>query len=80
MTLAELVYDVTEHFPPRERFGLSQQMRKSGELATRRHLITEAEWSSLSASLGEVGRLTHGLLRSLRPPNPKSPIPNIPNP
>jgi four helix bundle protein len=28
MSLAELVYDVTERFP-RERFGLAQQMRKS---------------------------------------------------
>jgi four helix bundle protein len=106
MTLAELVYDVTEHFPTRERFGLAQQMRKSavsipsniaegsrhgttaymhylvvalgshaeldtqGELATRRHLITDEAWSALTASLAEVGRLTHGLLRSLKPPNP----------
>ena len=29
MTLAELVYELTEHFPPRERFGLAQQIRKS---------------------------------------------------
>jgi len=29
MTLAECVYDVTEGFPPRERFGLAFQMRKS---------------------------------------------------
>jgi four helix bundle protein len=29
MELADLVYDITEQFPRREWFGLSQQMRKS---------------------------------------------------
>jgi four helix bundle protein len=29
MDLADMVYDVTEAFPRREWFGLSQQMRKS---------------------------------------------------
>jgi four helix bundle protein len=29
MDLADLVYDITETFPHRERFGLSHQLRKS---------------------------------------------------
>jgi four helix bundle protein len=29
MDLADMVYDLTEHFPPRELFGLASQMRKS---------------------------------------------------
>ena len=29
MQLADLVYDLTEHFPSREWFGLAQQMRKT---------------------------------------------------
>src|SRR5262245_191936 len=29
MDLADLVYDATEAFPPRERFGLAFQIRKS---------------------------------------------------
>ena len=29
MDLADLVYDLTEQFPARERFGLSHQMRKA---------------------------------------------------
>lgn len=29
MDLADLVYECTESFPPRERFGLAYQMRKS---------------------------------------------------
>jgi len=29
MSLAERVYKLTEHCPPRERFGLAHQMRKS---------------------------------------------------
>jgi four helix bundle protein len=29
MLLAELIYDVTDRFPHRERFGLALQMRKS---------------------------------------------------
>jgi four helix bundle protein len=29
MDLADMIYDVTEDFPPREHFGLAYQMRKS---------------------------------------------------
>jgi len=29
MDLADMVYDLTEHFPPREHFGLAYQLRKS---------------------------------------------------
>jgi four helix bundle protein len=29
MTLAEAVYDVTENFPARERYGLAAQLRRS---------------------------------------------------
>jgi four helix bundle protein len=29
MDLADTIYDLTEAFPPRERFGLAQQMRKA---------------------------------------------------
>jgi len=29
MDLADLVYDITDKFPPGERFGLTQQMRRS---------------------------------------------------
>lgn len=101
MDLADLVFDITENFPPRERFGLSFQMRKAavsvpsniaegsrhrtpgyyarviialGEhaeletqelLARRRRFVTNdqhAKFEELSAS---VGRLAHGLERSL---------------
>ena len=101
MDLAERVYTLTEHCPPRERFGLAHQMRKSCvsipsniaegtrhptaayahyltialrshaeldtqcELATRLALIKSADSGELSASIAEVGRLLHGLLRSL---------------
>jgi four helix bundle protein len=29
MDLADMIYDLTEHFPPREHFGLAYQLRKS---------------------------------------------------
>jgi four helix bundle protein len=29
MDLADMVYDLTENFPPREHFGLAYQLRKS---------------------------------------------------
>jgi len=103
MLLAELIYDVTDRFPHRERFGLAYQMRKSAvsipsniaeghrrktpgyvhhleialgshgeldtqcELATRRLFIKPTDRIKVEALLAEVGKLTHGLLRSLRP-------------
>ena len=103
MHLADRVYDVTEHFPPRERLGLAYQMRKAAvsipsniaegnryktpgyihrvtialgshgeldtqcELATRRKFINAADRAALESLLAEVGRLAHGLLRSLDP-------------
>ncbi len=30
MALAEEIYEITEHFPPREWFGLAQQLRRAG--------------------------------------------------
>jgi four helix bundle protein len=99
--LADLVYEITEEFPRREWFGLSQQMRKAAvsvpsniaegnrhgtagyvyhlvialgshaeldtqcELATRRRFITPNTRDRVEALLGDVGRLTHGLARSL---------------
>jgi four helix bundle protein len=101
MELTDLVYDITERFPQREWFGLSQQMRKSAisipsniaegsrrkapgyinhlvialgshaeldtqcEIATRRKFIRSQEGDKLQALIAEVGRVTHGLLRSL---------------
>ena len=101
MDLAELAYEVTEHFPTRERFGLALQMRRAavsipsniaeghrrrragyihhleialgsqGELDTqsilafRRRLVSADNENRLKALIAEVGRLTHGLLRSL---------------
>jgi four helix bundle protein len=37
------------------------------ELATRRNLITKVQHRQIDTLLGDVGRLTHGLLRSLDP-------------
>ena len=101
MDLADLVYELTEHFPTREQFGLAHQMRKSAvsipsniaeghrrrrpgyahhlqialgshaeletqsNLSFRRHLIVQPDYARLEALAAEVGRLTHGLLRSL---------------
>jgi four helix bundle protein len=106
MDLADLVYDLTEDFPARERFGLSYQMRKAavsvpsniaeghrrrrpgylhhleialgshGELDTqsilafRRQFIVGNDCARLNALLDDVGRLTHGLARSLEPTPP----------
>ena len=111
MDLADAVYDVTERFPARERFGLAYQMRKAAvsipsniaeghrhrrpsyahfltitlgshgeldtqcELATRRRFVSEADRRRLSALLGEVGRLTNGLLRSVDVGRSQSPNP-----
>jgi four helix bundle protein len=101
MDLADLVYDLTEHFPPRERFALAQQMRKAavsipsniaegtrhrtpgylsrviislGEhaeletqsvIAVRRRFIPPELNEKFCALSGTVGRLAHGLERSL---------------
>jgi len=101
MDLADMVYDLTEHFPPRELFGLASQMRKPAvsipsniaegsrrktpgyvhhltialgshaeldtqcELASRRRFITAENRSRLEDLIAEVGRVTHGLARSL---------------
>lgn len=101
MDLADLVYDITESFPARERFGLALQMRKAAvsvpsniaegnrrrvpsysnhleialgshgeldtecEIATRRSFIKAVDRPRVTALLEEVGRLTHGLLRSI---------------
>jgi len=109
MDLADMIYDVTERFPPSERFGLASQMRKAAvsvpsniaegsrrrtpgyihhveialgshaeldtqcELATRRKFLKAADQEQLASLLGDVGRLAHGLLRSLDPtPNPSA--------
>jgi len=101
MDLADLVYDVTEDFPTRERFALAQQMRKAavsipsniaegtrhrtagylarvvialGEhaeletqdlLAVRRRFVSETLNRKFVELAGSVGRLAHGLERSL---------------
>jgi len=101
MDLADLVYDITERFPTRERYGLALQMRKAavsipsniaegtrhrtpgylsrviialGEhaeletqdiLAIRRKFVTEDMNRKFVALAGSVGRLAHGLERSL---------------
>ena len=101
MDLADMVYDLTEHFPPRELFGLASQMRKSAvsipsniaegsrrktpgyvhhltialgshaeldtqcELATRRRFIGPSDKQRVEDLIAEVGRITHGLARSL---------------
>ncbi len=103
MDLADMVYDLTEDFPARERFGLAHQMRKSAvsipsniaegsrlkipsyshhvvialgshgeldtqcELATRRRFIQDHDIARLKELIDEVGRITHGLARSLNP-------------
>ena len=102
MDLSVLVYRLTEKFPPRERFGLAFESRRSSvsipsniaeghtqrhgayvrhlviatgshselatqsELAFRLHYIVGADRTELEDLLGEVGRLTQGLLNSLR--------------
>ena len=103
MDLADMVYDLTEDFPSRERFGLAYQLRKSAvsipsniaegsrrktpgyvhhliialgshaeldtqcELASRRRFISGDDRTRLEAPIAEVGRITHGLVRSLDP-------------
>jgi four helix bundle protein len=103
MDLADMVYDLTEHFPPREMFGLAYQLRKSAvsipsniaegsrrktagyvhhliialgshaeldtqcEIASRRCFITADDRKRVEALIAEVGRVTHGLVRSLDP-------------
>jgi four helix bundle protein len=101
MDLADMIYDLTEHFPSREHFGLAYQLRKSAvsipsniaegtrrktpgyvhhlaialgshaeldtqcELATRRRFIGVADSERAADLIAEVGRITHGLARSL---------------
>jgi four helix bundle protein len=101
MDLADMIYDLTEHFPVREHFGLAYQLRKSGvsipsniaegsrrktpgyvhhltialgshaeldtqcELASRRRFISVEDRERVEALIAEVGRITHGLARSL---------------
>jgi four helix bundle protein len=103
MDLADMIYDLTEHFPAREHFGLAYQLRKSGvsipsniaegsrrrtpgyvhhliialgshaeldtqcELASRRRFIDAADRRRVEDLIAEVGRVTHGLVRSLDP-------------
>jgi four helix bundle protein len=103
MDLADMIYDLTEHFPLRELSGLAYQLRKSAvsipsniaegsrrktpgyihhlvialgshaelatqcELAARRHFISAESRSRAESLIAEVGRLTHGLVRSLDP-------------
>jgi four helix bundle protein len=103
MDLVDLVYEVTEDFPPRERYGLAYQMRKSSvsiasnisegtryktagyvyrltialgshgeldtqcEVASRRQYVSKIQKRRLDGLLTDVGRLTHGLVRSLDP-------------
>ena len=103
MDLAVLVYRLTDDFPPRERFGLAAQMRKSavsissniaeghrqgtgvyvkhlviamgshGELDTQEELsfrlafVVGQNRADLIALTDEVGRVTNGLLQSVRP-------------
>jgi four helix bundle protein len=115
MELAELAYEVTEHFPTRERFGLAHQMRRAavsipsniaeghrrrragyirhleialgshGELDTqsilafRQRLVPHDNWNRLELLIAEVGRLMHGLIRSLES-NPDGSNPHESNP
>jgi four helix bundle protein len=101
MDLADMVYDLTEHFPAREHYGLAYQLRKSAvsipsniaegsrrktpgylhhlvialgshaeldtqcELSTRRRFIRGDDQQRLVDLVAEVGRITHGLARSL---------------
>lgn len=82
MDLADRIYGLTEDFPKREWFGLAYQMRKSAVSipsniaeGNRRktpgyvnHLFIRADQqAALESLLAEVGRVTHGLLRSLDP-------------
>jgi four helix bundle protein len=101
MDLADIVYDLTEDFPPREHLGLAYQLRKSAvsipsniaegsrrktagyvhhlvialgshaeldtqcELASRRRFIRADDRRRLEELIAEVGRIAHGLARSL---------------
>ena len=101
MDLADIIDDLTEHFPKREHLGLAYQLRKSAvsipsniaegsrrktpgyvhhlvialgshaeldtqcELATRRRFVSGDDRTRVEAFIAEVGRLTHGLVRSL---------------
>ena len=106
MDLVILIYQLTENFPARERFGLAFELRKSAvsipsniseghsqgsgayvrhlviavgshsetstqsEIAFRLKFIVGADRIALENLLGEVGRLTQGLLNSQRRPVP----------
>lgn len=101
--LADMIYDLTENFPPREHFGLAYQLRKSAvsipsniaegshrktpgyvhhlvialgshaeldtqcERATRRRFISGNDKGRVEDLVGEVGRVTHGLVASIDP-------------
>jgi four helix bundle protein len=101
MDLAQAIYETTENFPGRERFGLASQMRRAAvsipsniaegsrrrrpgyaqfltialgshgeldtqcELATRCGFLKPNDRDRLNRLLDDVGRLTHGLLRSI---------------
>ena len=81
MDLADLVYDITERFPTRERYGLALQVRKAAvsipsNIAGGTRHRTPGYLSRGIIALGEhaeletqdilaVGRLAHGLERSL---------------
>jgi four helix bundle protein len=101
MDLADLVYDITEHFPSREQFGLAFQFRKAAvsipsniaegtrhrtpgylhrivialgehaELETqmlvseRRGYVRQSDRDAFWPLSTEVGKLAHGLHRSL---------------
>jgi len=58
MDLADMIDDLTEHFPAREHYGLAYQLRKSPVSIP----SNIAEGSRRKTPGYEVGRLTHGLV------------------
>ena len=62
LDLADLVYELTEQFPPRERFGLAHQMRKSAvsvpsNIAEGHRRRTPGYLHHLEIALGSHGEL-----------------------
>ena len=71
MDLADLVYDLTEEFPARERYGLAQQMRKAAvsipsNIAEGTRYRTPGYMSRVIIALGEHAELETQTILAVR--------------